>query len=58
MLTLVAFDTDQLSLDASPAVIVEGEAVKLALTIEGGATTVTVTCAVTAVPAALVAVKV
>jgi hypothetical protein len=51
MLTLVALETDQLSVVEFPAVIVDEEAVKLALVIEGGATTVTVTCAVAVVAA-------
>jgi hypothetical protein len=54
----VAPVTDQLSVAESPAVIDEGEAAKLALVIEGSATTVTVTWAVTDVPAEFVAVSV
>jgi hypothetical protein len=58
ILRLVAPVTDQLSVAESPAVIDEGEAAKLALVIEGSATTVTVTWAVTDVPAEFVAVSV
>jgi hypothetical protein len=56
MLKVVAFAVDQLSVAESPAVIVAGVSVKLAM--EGAATTVTVACAFTDVPAEFAAVRV